>query len=84
MLLRRKIDRYVYEQKRHKEHDGKQTNGASSGEKTGKDQTATTTTVSKNQGGRLSDRPEADQNMKGKLSLFGARVFNLPLWKQEL
>ena len=80
MLLRRKIDRYLYEQKRHKEQGAKQKNAAPTSEKGGKDQA---TTVNKNQGGRMSDRPEADQNMKGKLHLVSGEWTSIPMWEIE-
>ena len=64
MLLRRKIDRYIYEQKRHKEHEDRQKNAALAlvTAKKGKDAVL----VRKNQGGNVSDRPEADQNNTGQ------------------
>ena len=68
MLLRRKIDRYMYEQKRNKEHEDKQKNPAPAvaAAKKGKDAVL----VSKNRGGNLSDRPEADQNLAGQIFHF--------------
>ena len=64
VLLRRKIDRYIYEQKRHKEHEDRQKNAAPTlvTARKGKDAAP----VGKNQGGNVSDRPEADQNITGQ------------------
>ena len=68
MLLRRKIDRYIYEQKRHKEHEDKQKNAAPALAAAKKPKDAVL--VGKNRGGNLSDRPEADQNITGQIFHF--------------